>query len=182
MKKYSIIYADPPWSISSTSQIPSGRPGSRPYRAMRMVDIFSMDVRKISEEDSVLFLWATSPLIPEAIHCMKAWGFEYKSVAFTWVKKNKSGKGLFWGMGWWTRSNPEFCLLGVRGNPKRISASVHSVIESPIEAHSKKPKEAYLLIEKLMGDLPRVELFAREKTPGWDSWGNEVENSLEITT
>ncbi len=180
MNKYKIIYADPPWSISSTSQIPSGRPGSRPYRAMRMVDIYSLPVESISEEDTVLFLWATAPLIPEAIHCMKAWGFEYKSVAFTWVKRNKSGNGWFWGMGWWTRSNPEYCMLGIKGNPKRVSAKVHSVIDSPIMGHSKKPDEVREKIIELCGDVPRIELFAREKAPGWDSWGNEIENDIKL--
>jgi N6-adenosine-specific RNA methylase IME4 len=88
--------------------------------------------------------------------------------------KNKSGKGNFWGMGRWTRANAEVCLLGTKGKPKRLSAGVHSVIETPIQRHSQKPDEARIRIVKLMGDIPRIELFARETAKGWDSWGNEL--------
>lgn len=179
-RKYSIILADPPWSISATAQIPSGRPNSRPYVAMRMVDIFDLPVKEIAAPDCCLFLWATSPLIPEALYCMKSWGFEYKCVAFTWVKKNKNANTWFWGMGWWTRSNPEFCLLGIKGNPKRVAKNVHSVIDAKIAEHSHKPPEVREKIVALCGDIPRIELFARQKTPGWDVWGNEVESDIEL--
>lgn len=98
----------------------------------------------------------------------------YKTVAFNWVKQNKTGAGLFWGLGNWTRSNSEICLLAVKGKPKRMSASVHSVILSPVQQHSRKPAETRDRIVELMGDLPRIELFAREAAPGWDAWGNEA--------
>ena len=179
-KKYNIILADPPWSIAATAQIPSGRPNSRPYVAMRMVDIFSLPISEIAEKDSCLFLWATSPLIPEALFCMRSWGFEYKCVAFTWIKRNTKADSLFWGMGWWTRSNPEFCLLGTRGSPKRDAKNVHSVIDTKIEEHSKKPEEVKNKIVLLCGDKPRIELFARTKTVGWDVWGNEIESDIKI--
>ena len=178
--KYNIIYADPPWSISATAQIPSGRPNTRPYVAMRMTDIYSLPISELADKDAVLFLWCTSPLLPEAMYCMKAWGFEYKCVAFTWVKKCKTKVGWFWGMGWWTRSNPEFCLLGTKGNPKRVSASVHSVIDDPVGEHSKKPATVRDRIVELCGDIPRVELFARQKTAGWSVWGNELENDIDM--
>ena len=178
--KYEIIYADPPWSISATAQIPSGRPNERPYVAMRMVDIFSLPVRKIAEKDSCLFLWATSPLFPEALFCMNQWGFEYKCVAFTWVKRNKKSSGWFWGMGWWTRSNPEFCILGTKGNPKRLSASVHSVIDSPVSRHSEKPECCKDRILELCGNKKRIELFARNESNGWDVWGDEVKSSIAL--
>ena len=106
---------------------------------------------------------------------LKAWGFKYKTVAFTWVKQNRKSDGLFTGMGYWTRANAEICLLATRGHPKRINANVCQVILSHVEEHSKKPDEARDRIVKLMGDLPRVELFARQATEGWDVWGNEVE-------
>jgi len=173
-KKYNIIYADPPWSIQTTSQVPSGRPSSRPYRAMRMVNIFDLPIEKLADKNCVLFLWATPPLLPEALFTLKSWGFEFKTVAFTWVKKNKNQDSWFWGMGWWTRSNPEYCLLGVKGNPKRVSAKVHSIIDTPIEEHSKKPNEIRRRIVKLCGDLPRIELFARQRIEGWDVWGDEA--------
>ena len=85
---------------------------------------------------------------------------------------------FFWGMGNWTRSNAELCLLATKGNPKRQSKSVHQIIVSPIEEHSKKPDEARKRIVELMGDVPRIELFAREHTPGWDVWGNEAPDSI----
>lgn len=177
-KKYKIIYADPPWSISTTAQIPSGRPNTRPYRAMRQIEIYDLPVNEISDKDSLLFLWATSPLIPEALYTLKCWGFEFKCVAFTWIKKTVQNK-LFWGMGWWTRSNPEFCILGTKGDPKRVAKNILSVIESPIQEHSKKPSEVYDKIVQLCGDLPRIELFARTKIHGWDSWGNDERLQLE---
>ena len=182
MSPYSIIYADPPWSYQTFKQVPAGRPNSQPYSAMRMVDIFELPVKDISNKDAVLFMWATSPLLPEALHCMKMWGFDFKCVAFTWVKRNKKSDGWFWGMGWWTRSNPEYCLLGVRGNPKRIAANVHSVIDEPVGEHSKKPDEVRNRIVELCGDLPRIELFARQRVAGWDVFGNEVEGSIRLPT
>ena len=119
-------------------------------------------------------MWATFPMLREALDVIEAWGFTYKSIAFNWVKQNKSGVGLFMGLGNWTRSNSEICLLAVKGKPKRVSAGVHSVILSPIQQHSRKPAEARDRIVELMGDLPRIELFAREAAPGWDAWGDEA--------
>lgn len=109
-------------------------------------------------------------------------GFTYKTVAFVWLKLNKSGKGFFFGMGYWTRSNAEICLLAVKGKPKRVSRKVFQIIVSPLQEHSRKPDEARRRIVDLLGDLPRIELFAREKTAGWDVWGNEVENSIRLQT
>lgn len=111
---------------------------------------------------------------------MEAWGFVYKTVAFVWIKKNKKADSLFWGMGYWTRANAELCMLATAGQPKRRSASVHQVILSPIEEHSKKPDVVRERIVELLGDLPRVELFARKKTEGWDAWGNEIESDFSM--
>ena len=122
----------------------------------------------------------TFPQLPEAFKVIKAWGFRYKTVAFVWIKQNKSGKGYFFGLGYWTRSNAEICLLAVRGKPKRISKKVFQLIVSPLQEHSKKPEEARKRIVELMGDLPRIELFARRQSVGWDVWGNEVESSLDM--
>jgi N6-adenosine-specific RNA methylase IME4 len=179
--KYKIVYADPPWSIQTTSQVPSGRPNSRPYVAMRQIDIFNLDVKSITDRDCVLFLWATPPLIPEALFTIKSWGFEYKTVGFVWIKKNKKANTNFWGMGWWTRSNPEFCLIATKGNPKRIKANIHSVVESVIEEHSKKPDIVREKIIELCGDVRRIELFARNKIDGWDVWGDEVESDISLS-
>jgi len=117
-------------------------------------------------------------MLKEALKVMAAWGFTFKTVA--WVKQNKSGNDFFFGLGHWTRSNAEICLLGVKGRPKRISKRVHQLIVSPLEGHSKKPDIARDKIVELMGDLPCIELFARQRTDGGDVWGNEVENSLSL--
>ena len=125
--------------------------------------------------DSALFMGATFPQRPEALRLIRAWGFTYKSVAFVWLKKNKKADSWFYGLGFWTRANAEVCLLATKGHPKRQAADIHQFIISPIEAHSKKPDETRDKIVALMGDRPRVELFARQTPPGWDVWGNEVE-------
>lgn len=116
----------------------------------------------------------------EAFKVIRAWGFEYKTVAFAWAKQNKKADSLFWGMGYWTRANVELCLLATKGHLKRVSSKVHQVIMSHIEEHSKKPAETRDRIVELMGDLPRIELFARQKTSGWDVWGNEVESDITL--
>jgi site-specific DNA-methyltransferase (adenine-specific) len=114
-------------------------------------------------------------MLPEALDVMQAWGFEYKTTAFTWIKKTKNGK-LAWGMGRYTRSNPEIILLGTKGKPLKVqNHGIHSVIEAPAQKHSVKPKEVQEKIVTLLGDRPRVELFAREIVPGWDAIGNEID-------
>ena len=119
-------------------------------------------------------MWATFPMLREALDVIEAWGFSYKTVAFNWVKQNRNGTGIFMGLGNWTRSNSEICLLATKGKPKRISGSVRSIVLSPLQQHSTKPAEIRDRIVELMGDLPRIELFAREAAPGWDVWGNEA--------
>jgi N6-adenosine-specific RNA methylase IME4 len=171
--EYSIVYADPPWNYTATSnKIPSRAKEGQSYNAMRMIDIYDFKIPSTTK-NCVLFMWATAPLLPEALYTIKSWGFEYKTIAFTWIKKNKCGSN-FWGMGSWTRSNPEYCLLAIKGNPKSVSHSVHSVIETVIEEHSKKPGIVREKIVELCGDLPRIELFARQKIEGWDSVGNQL--------
>ena len=111
---------------------------------------------------------------------IKAWGFRYKTVAFVWLKLNQGGQGWFFGLGFWTRGNAEICLLATKGKPKRISNRVHQLIISPLRKHSQKPDEAREKIIQLVGDLPRIELFARQKIEGWDVWGNEVDCDIDI--
>ena len=136
------------------------------------------EVADLAAPDSVLFLWATFPQLPEALRLINAWGFTYKSVAFVWLKKNRKSESWFYGLGFWTRGNAEVCLLATRGHPKRQAANVHQFIIAPIQEHSRKPDEARDKIVALMGDVPRVELFARQSPPGWDVWGNEVESTV----
>ena len=177
MKKYNVILADPPWSFRAWSSKGMGRSAEQHYPTMRLEDIKALPVSDLAAGDCVLFLWATFPMLKEALEVIDVWGFTYKTVAFTWVKENRKSPGLFWGLGYWTRANAEVCLLATRGSPKRQSAAVHQVILSPIEQHSKKPDAVRERIVALMGDVPRAELFARQETPGWDVWGNEVECS-----
>jgi len=141
---------------------------------MEIEDIKKLPVQDISDDNCVLFLWVTPPHIKEGLDVIEAWGFQYKTFAFTWVKQNKKQPTLFMGCGSWTRANAEICLLATKGKPKRVSASVKQVIISPREEHSKKPDETRERIIELVGDLPRIELFARQKVEGWDCWGNEV--------
>lgn len=152
----------------------------RHYDTMSIDDIKNLNVNEISDDDSILFMWATFPKIQEALDTIKAWGFEYKTCAFTWIKENKKSSTLFWGMGRWTRSNAEICLLATKGKPKRINMGIHSVVVEKISKHSKKPSKIRNLIVDLIGDLPRIELFAREKKDGWDCWGNEIKSDINI--
>jgi len=174
MEKYSVIYADPPWTYQAWSPKGNGRSPEKHYPTMSFNDIRALPVADLADKDCALFMWVTFPTLREAMAVIDAWGFTYKTVAFVWIKENRQTPSLFWGLGYWTRSNAEICLLATRGNPKRISAGVHQVIVSPIEQHSKKPDEARERIVSLMGDVSRVELFARQTVPGWDAWGNEV--------
>lgn len=172
-KKYNIIYADPPWSYKDKA-LSGNRGACCKYPVMSIDDICKLPVNQIADKDCILFMWVTMPKLNECFKVMEAWGFEYKTSAFTWVKKNKKSGSLFMGMGRWTRANAEICLIATKGKPKRVSASVHSVILSSIEEHSKKPNEARERIVQLCGDIPRIELFARQYADGWDCWGNEV--------
>lgn len=170
-KKYNIIYVDPPWKYEKHKGrgVAEGH-----YRTMGVQEICRLPVSSITEKDAALFLWVTFPQMPEAFKVMEAWGFSYRTVAFAWVKQNKSGNGYFFGMGNWTRSNAEICLLGVKGHPRRVSNKVPQLIVSPLGRHSEKPGKAGRRIVELMGGIPRLELFARQETPGWDVWGDEV--------
>jgi site-specific DNA-methyltransferase (adenine-specific) len=123
-------------------------------------------------------MWVTSPVLPAAFKVIEAWKFIYKSVAFTWVKTNRKSPGYHIGMGHYTRANAEICLLATKGSPKRISKGVRQLIVSPVEEHSKKPDEVRSRIVELFGDIPRVELFARQRADGWDAWGNEIEPDI----
>lgn len=173
-KKYSIIYADPPWQFSAWSS-KAQKHVSKHYSTMTIHEIMDLPVERLTTDNAVLFMWATFPNLPLALDAIKAWGFTYKTCAFTWLKQNKKSSSLFWGMGYYTRSNAEVCLLATKGKPlPRLSHKVHSAIVSPVEQHSKKPDEARDRIVELFGDLPRIELFARQKTGGWDCWGNEI--------
>jgi N6-adenosine-specific RNA methylase IME4 len=177
LKKYKIIYADPPWRYNQKNLSGSAE---HHYPTMSKNEICNLNIAEVADQDCVLFLWATFPQIQEALQVIKAWNFQYKTVAFVWLKQNKTGKGWFFGLGFWTRANVEICLLATKGKPKRKSCHVHQLIISPLRGHSQKPDEAREKIIELMGDLPRLELFARSKTDGWDVWGNEVTSDIQL--
>jgi len=145
---------------------------------MPIEQICALPVADLAEKDCALLLWATFPNLPEAFDVIKAWSFEYKSVGFVWCKLNRKSSGYFMGCGYYTRANAEICLLATKGNPKRLSRSVRQIIDTPIERHSKKPDEARDRIVQLFGDIPRVELFARQRADGWDAWGNETQTDI----
>lgn len=172
-KKYNIIYADPPWRYSDQKN-KDPKMGGITYPTMPLSEICALPVKNITEKDSALFLWVTMPMLREGLEVIKAWGFEYKTCAFCWVKQNPKTDGIYSGLGHWTNGNAELCLFAKRGKPKRQAKNVKQIVLSHRERHSKKPDEVRGRIVALMGDLPRIELFAREEKTGWDCWGNEV--------
>ncbi|MCD8122489.1 MAG: DNA methyltransferase [Clostridiales bacterium] len=176
-KKYNIIYADPPWQYRSGAVQGAAK---NHYPTMSDDELYHLPVGEMADEEAVLFLWATFPKLPEAFRLIESWGFRYKTVAFVWVKQNPSGNGFFLGLGWWTRGNAEICLLATKGKPRRKSAKISQLVISPRMEHSRKPEQVRELIVELAGDLPRIELFARQKTDGWDVWGNEVPCDIEM--
>lgn len=170
-KKYDIIYADPPWRYNNRR---CNGACENHYETMKIKDICDLPVKNLCSDNCVMFLWTTYPMLQEAFKLIESWGFKYKTIGFQWIKQNKSGNGYFFGLGRWTRGNSECCLIATKGKPKRINNSVSQLIVSPIQSHSKKPDETREKIVELMGDLSRIELFARQSTKGWDVWGNEV--------
>ncbi len=179
IKKYKVIYADPPWEYKQSGSF-NGKRGMAKwhYNTMSTDEICKLPIKSLKTEDAVLFIWATFPNIKEALRVMEAWGFVYKTAAFVWIKQNKRTESLFWGMGSYTRANAEICLLGLspktKGKNITKSHKVHQVIISPIREHSRKPEEARKRIEKLVGGVSKIELFARDKEEEWDYWGDEV--------
>jgi|TARA_R110000796_G_scaffold158110_1_gene274832 N6-adenosine-specific RNA methylase IME4 len=172
-KKYNIIYADPAWNYETWSEGASRNVKGK-YKTMSMKEIWDLPVKDICEKDCILFIWVTYPKLIDCMETIKKWGFTYKTCGFSWIKKNKKSDSLFLGMGYWTRANNEICLLATKGKPKKISSSVRQVVLDPIREHSRKPDCVRDRIVELLGDLPRIELFARQKVEGWDSWGDEV--------
>tara|TARA_Y100001938_G_scaffold139266_1_gene205889 strand:- start:155 stop:694 length:540 start_codon:yes stop_codon:yes gene_type:complete len=173
-KKYNIIYADPPWKYKVWSGKGQKKTADNHYQTLNIEDIKSLPINEIADVNCILFIWITYPCLIEGIETIKSWGFTYKTCGFSWIKKNKKSDSLFWGLGYWTRANNEICLLATKGKPTRISKRVHQVVLDKIREHSRKPDCVRERIVQLCGDLPRIELFARQKVNGWDSWGNEI--------
>lgn len=177
-KKYQIIYADPPWSYQDKSKSHGGGAESH-YECMKTEDMAKLSIP--AEDNAVLFMWCTYPQLEEGLKLMKAWGFKFKTVAFTWVKENKD-KSIYMGMGRHTRANAEICLLGVKGKGlPRKNASIYNTQIHPRTKHSEKPQKFAIDIISLYGEASRLEMFARKKMWGFDSWGNEVESDISLT-
>lgn len=170
--QYSVIYADPPWRFSTYSAKGKGRSAEAWYDCLTVNEICALPVGELAAPDCVLLLWTTDPFLREAFRVIDAWGFTYKTVGFYWAKHN-NGKWPI-GTGYWTRANPEQCLLATRGKPKRLNADVPKLIVAPRREHSRKPDEAYERIERLCAS-PYLELFARQRREGWDALGDETD-------
>lgn len=194
---FKAILADPPWAFQAwysggwrtrpdgTRYYSSASPRSARYDTMHVDDICAMPVADLAADDCVLFLWGCWPMLKEAIAVVDAWGFKHKSCAFVWMKANTQQIDLFRDdadpdmlMGYWTRANSEFCLLGTRGKPKRQAADVRQGIIEPRREHSRKPDCVHERIERLVAG-PYLELFARQKRPNWTVWGNQTDKFAE---
>lgn len=173
-KKYNIILADPPWEYADKAR--AGKRGVEyKYSCMSIEDIQSLPIYKIVEKDSLLFLWVTFPLLKDGLKTIEEWGFNYITCGFNWIKTNKDGS-VFKGMGHYSRANSELCLIGKRGKGvERIDKSVEQPIIYRRKKHSSKPIEVRERIDRLYGDVPKIELFARSRGEGWDATGLDLD-------
>ena len=175
-KKYNIIYADPPWSFKTYSKKGQNKATGAviaQYNTMNLEELKELGqvIKKITADECILFMWVTFPTIEQAFEVIKAWGFTYKTCGFCWVKQNPKNDNIYSGIGHWTNANAELCLLATKKKfPKRQAKNIKQIVLAHREAHSKKPDEVRERIIELVGDLPRVELFARQKVEGWDCW------------
>ncbi len=188
--RYGAILIDPPWQFKTwnshlwRSAADAGRAPESHYPTLNRDALESLDMQSLMTPDCAMFMWATWPTLPDALELGRAWGLEYKTCAFNWVKTTEKTQGKFvhladeanWhmGMGYWTRANTEPCLLFTQGNPKRKSKGVRQLIVAAIQRHSQKPDAIYGQIEALV-DGPYLEVFARQRYPSWDSIGNEID-------
>ncbi len=174
--KFGAIYADPPWHFRNWSAKGTGRNAISHYDCMDFGALARLPIADFAAPDCALFLWAVDPLLPRALDLIRAWGFEYKTVAFYWMKLNvkpRHDADYFTGLGYWTRANPEQCLLATRGKPKRHAKDVRKLVIASRREHSRKPDDVRSRIERLVGG-PYLELFAREAKQGWECWGDQT--------
>ena len=180
---FPIIYADPPWQYSDRKCLGAAE---HHYQTMSLDDIKALPVQDLASRDAVLFMWGTYPLIADMLALGAAWGFTYKSIAFQWVKRYAKSGDPFFGLGRWTRGNTEGCFLFTRGKPSRVNNGVSQlvdteILDATIGRHSAKPHAVREKIHQLMGsEPPSIELFAREQAPGWECWGNQVTQTVEL--
>ena len=170
---YRVLLCDPPWKFKVFSKKGLGKSAERHYETLEYTEIVELLDRVEVADDSVLFLWVTDPMLEKGLHLIKDMGFTYKTVAFTWVKKTKHGKDHM-GTGYYTRANPEMCLLATKGKIlPRKSKAIRQLLVSQVREHSRKPDEIYERIEALF-DGPYLEIFSRTSRDGWDAIGKEV--------
>lgn len=170
-KKFNIIYADPAWRYWDGGE----KNQSLHYQTMTIDEICKLPVKNITDDNCILFLWVTYPILQEAFKVIESWGFKYSTCGFIWVKKNKVSDSWFFGNGAWTRANSELCLIATKGSIARLDASISQVLDDKIMEHSRKPARVRWLITKLVGELPRIELFSRcQENDGWFNWGNNI--------
>jgi len=176
-KKYKVILADPPWFYKHGIGKRGAAVNHYPTMTIQeLIDLCPM-IDNLAHEHCALFCWVTAINLPESFKVIKSWGFEYKTIAFNWVKLNQSNALPFMGMGKYTRSNCELCLVATRGKPKRLNADVHQTLFAYRKEHSRKPTEQYERIQALYRG-PYIELFCRGSPhPGWDGWGNQAVQS-----
>jgi len=171
---YPVVLCDPPWKFKVFSKKGLGKSAENHYQTLEYAAIVELLGGVEVADDCVLFLWVTDPMLEKGLNLIRDMGFTYKTVAFTWVKKTKHGKDHM-GTGYYTRANPEMCLLATKGKPlQRKSKSVRQLMVSPLREHSRKPDEIYDRIEELF-DGPYLEVFARTRRSGWAALGNEVD-------
>ena len=182
MDKYDVILADPPWSYNKEVTGGSMSSGAiQQYPVMSIDELAELPIGDIAEENSVLFMWVVPPKYYDGINKIwESWGFRYITKAWTWVKANKSGMGFFTGMGHYSRANTEDCFLCIKGSMPVARHDIQALIYSPVREHSRKPDDQYRKIEALYPNMKYLELFARRKREGWDSWGNEIESDIEL--
>jgi len=173
--KYQVIYADPPWAyLWGTGKDGGNFAPEKHYKTMSTDEICAVNVKSLRDKNCALFLWATMPTLPDGIKVIQAWGFKYKTCAFAWVKTKKDGTPLA-GMGSYTKSNIEVCLLGMRGHIKAVDKTIPQIVMHERLKHSVKPPVVRDRIEKLFGSISRIELFARQKADGWDAIGYGID-------
>ncbi len=174
---YGLIMVDPPWKYANYSRKGEHKGAAAQYDCLTVAEISALPVSQLAAPDCALWLWATNPLLDCAFDVIKAWGFAFKTAGH-WVKRTRHGK-LGFGTGYVLRGAGEPFLIGTIGAPK-FSRSVRSVIEGLAREHSRKPAEAYQAAEILVPNVCRADLFSRERRPGWDAWGNEVDKFPEV--
>lgn len=181
MRKYKVIYADPPWAFVAYTRttVPHRRMYAKPpYGVMSMDELKALPIAAVADDDCALLMWIVDSHIDQGFALAEAWGFKFKTKLFTWLKVGKNGKPRM-GMGHWTRKETEQVYLFTRGRPKRLSGGVRETITAQRREHSRKPDEAYERIEVLL-DGPYLELFARHGRKHWARWGNEAGGSQGI--